>query len=831
MCAPNWLLYCRCIVSVFPHRFKPRVPARNLLTAGRIFDSNTAPRESDPMARRQLQRRSTLLDPEQAIGSTAQAGARCDGVAERKSDYAPRRTCWTLNADEIVTKLNAHETLKLMEGYSLTDLPRFNDLVMYNVTEQEQYELWSKEIHRLVDIVNAGKPIELEGLDKWFGAANLEGYNQLDKLATQLLHAFYITFQDNEVLLLDHAPRTANSDPFRGAKHNLLKEYGPNATTQKSQGSIRLTKNNDECIQAVVNYLTGTLVQVLMRAAEADFWDEHCVIAVAKLAAKLKVVTLDLPNAAAISIAAEKEWQNRVRRNLSGDFPNPDDKAEKTTRNIQLTALQVESVHQGYRYFRIMDAFHQSIGVLAHHILKMLRSNDDVTTNPDVFETSSIMYDTGFRGRRSILCQERSGAIGASGHRGEVHCADFGSEVCLDAFENLQRQLPVSQSTVLEQPYTLVYWKWTELSPIGDNASDISTKKLRTGDMKLQSMRHVITALIPYTMACGEFASQLRIMVVNAMRVVDPIYRVRLCTEVRFLAAFLVRTSTYNPPTDSEVTSVWESSMSQQRALAGRSLASTYQHNDLCNMLRTKNIRTATGLDQFERWTIDEKSITIPYRGYCYGSLGVCATLVTGGLAIGLTVERRINGVDPFNISIFCWTLAAFLALLLRSIRVENWPWRDFLRGRVVCRSVSEVRDVAGIDPQLLLSILLILEIQMMLSKRGRFCVPFTRKEDNGFLIDIPITTKAMNDGGCFLAKVVTDTGPALVCVRAPWGLPYKKVEPYESINRGEEANCSSLEDAWKWGKGEKEHPLYQLSTNSLSWARVVGLFNKDAYF
>jgi hypothetical protein len=375
---------------------------------------------------------------------------------------------------------------------------------------------------------------------------------------------------------------------------------------------------------------------------------------------------------------------------------------------------------------------------------------------------------------------------------------------------------------VSEQPYTLVYWKWTELSPIGDIASDISTKKLRTGEMKLRSMRHVITALIPYTMACGEFACQLRIMIANAKRVVDPIYRVRLCTEVRFLAAFLVRTSTYNQPTDSEVTSVWESSISQQRALAGRSLVShprprPYEHDELCNILRTENIRTATGLDQLETWTIDEKSITIPYRRYCYGSLGVCATLVSGGLAIGLTVERRINGVDPFNISIFCWTLAAFLALLLKSIRVDNWPWRDFLRGRVVCRSVSEVRDVAGMEPQLLLSILLILEMQVMLSKRGRFCVLFAQKEDDGFLVDIPITTKAMNDGGCFFAKVVTDAGPALVCVRAPWGRSYTNVEPYESNSRGEEASCSKMEDAWKWGKGDKEHPLYQLSTNSLA--------------
>lgn len=96
-------------------------------------------------------------------------------------------------------------------------------------------------------------------------------------------------------------------------------------------------------------------------------------------------------------------------------------------------------------------------------------------------------------------------------------------------------------------------------------------------------------------------------------------------------------------------------------------------------------------MDELNTWIIDEKSITVPHRLYCWTVLAGCA-LVLGGLAIGLTVHTRIQGVDPSNITMFCWAVAGFVTVLAKSIRVVNWPWSDFLRGQVVCRSIKYVQ-------------------------------------------------------------------------------------------------------------------------------------------
>ena len=81
-----------------------------------------------------------------------------------------------------------------------------------------------------------------------------------------------------------------------------------------------------------------------------------------------------------------------------------------------------------------------------------------------------------------------------------------------------------------------------------------------------------------------------------------------------------------------------------------------------------------------KKWTIDERAIIIQCPLYVALWELICLILVLGGLAIGFTVEQRIQGVDPFNITSFCWVLAAFILLvgvyLFFLNRVQNpiWP-------------------------------------------------------------------------------------------------------------------------------------------------------------
>ncbi|KAH8164480.1 hypothetical protein CIB48_g3769 [Xylaria polymorpha] len=196
---------------------------------------------------------------------------------------------------------------------------------------------------------------------------------------------------------------------------------------------------------------------------------------------------------------------------------------------------------------------------------------------------------------------------------------------------------------------------------------------------------------------------------------------------------------------------------------------------------------------QVDKWIIDERSIVISDVWYSWVALSAVGVLVAGALAL-IAVQNRIAGVDPSNLSVLIWTAAGFLMVYLKSRRVENWPWRDFLRGRVVCQSVSEVHAVTKIDPQVLLGILLRYENRMFLRKRGPFNALFQRQSDDGFVIDVPPLTETAISGGHIFLMVVSFNGSALV------GLEAKKWEGYQSfsskdVKTGEGFICRDFRD------------------------------------
>ncbi|KAH7304436.1 hypothetical protein B0I35DRAFT_445223 [Stachybotrys elegans] len=812
-------------------------------------------------AKTPLQRRPTL----QGYGPAS----RTDTSGSPEDNFAPKRKDWsTLDADEIISKLNCHESFTLMEGHHLKDLPRFSDMANYQVSEAEQFDLWCFEVKRLIDTIKSKQPIDLEGPDEWFGQADEEAYLNLHKLATQLIYAINICVTDNELLLVEFEPMAANLDNYRASRTRLLKSFGPDGALHIGADSIRLTVENDRCFQALVNYITGTLAQVLLRVAEGEFWDTNVLIAVAKLSAKIKLVSFDLAKAAAISLAGAKDWEVRLARMQQNDFPAPSTKELSTGKDKQLYAAQREIGHEGGQYFRIMDTFQQCIDVLILRVAQGL-AFDQAIDSGDAFEASSLIYDTGFLRQRTMLCQQRSGALGGSAHHTDIHCASFAFEVCLEVLEKLQKnRKPPKGST---SPYTSFYWKWTPILPTWSNnqrgvngtaplrdepgSKSNENKKTdaiglgtsRTGTLQLTSMKEIVTAYVPFIMLCGDFPSQLRAMLDNAHYIANP-GETKTCKGEKFLASFALRTSKYQNVEDSDIKSVvvsdvarlralsdWEqaSSTGAQRFVSGdKLLDSPASHKGDASELQAANERISHGLRLIRGWIIDDRAIIVPYRWYCWGTLVGCGTLILGGLAIGFSVQERIRGVDPFNISVFCWALAGFLILYFKSIRVQEWPWRDFFLGRVVCRSVSEVVAVSAIDPQLLLSIFLYLEPVMNLQKRGPFGSIFARRDaENGFAIDVPLGTAATNEGGCFFVKVQSDTGPALVCLRLNYNGSYEDVEPRGNSAEGAEVKCRRLDTSWRWGEGPDEEPLYSLMTNSLTWTRVIGLHSANAAF
>lgn len=234
-------------------------------------------------------------------------------------------------------------------------------------------------------------------------------------------------------------------------------------------------------------------------------------------------------------------------------------------------------------------------------------------------------------------------------------------------------------------------------------------------------------------------------------------------------------------------------------------------------------------------WVLEEKGVVVRCKLYVYGLMFVCTLLVVGGLVVGAVVGERIPGVDPFNITTYCWVFAAFILLVAKSVRVHEWSWNDFLHGRVVCKSVSELSSITGINNQFIIAKLLQEERGSILQTRGPFNTIFRRRSEDGFSIDCPISTWTMMLSGLIMIEVESITGHALACMDLRQGttccvIKQQSVPDPEDKNRY--ISCPRLyKDDGKDGSQAPQR-IRLSGGKSFTWLRTLGLYgNKNVEF
>lgn len=125
---------------------------------------------------------------------------------------------------------------------------------------------------------------------------------------------------------------------------------------------------------------------------------------------------------------------------------------------------------------------------------------------------------------------------------------------------------------------------------------------------------------------------------------------------------------------------------------------------------RFQQYAKGSSTDLARRWRLGSWGGMASWYAASYMSGSSCSSVLcsfAGGGSIGVAVGERITGVDPFNITTYCWVLATFMLLVAKSVRVRDWPWNDSLYGRVLRKSVSELSSVTRVDERLILAKLL----------------------------------------------------------------------------------------------------------------------------
>ncbi|KAI1780016.1 hypothetical protein F4818DRAFT_401492 [Hypoxylon cercidicola] len=223
-------------------------------------------------------------------------------------------------------------------------------------------------------------------------------------------------------------------------------------------------------------------------------------------------------------------------------------------------------------------------------------------------------------------------------------------------------------------------------------------------------------------------------------------------------------------------------------------------------------------------------------KAYVCTFMFFCALLVAGSVAVGVAVGQRISGVDPFNITTYCWVLAAFILLVAKSVRVQDWPWNDFLHGRVLCKSVSELSSVTRIKDQLILAKLLQDESISFLETRGPYNTVFRRNSEDGFSIDRPISIWTMLLSGLIMIEVELTRGRGIVCLDLRRGTKYEHIQNLGNprfMSDTEFIHCNRLLDNKEQDAHTHDHPnKIRLAKGDMVWLRARGFYgNKHAKF
>lgn len=244
---------------------------------------------------------------------------------------------------------------------------------------------------------------------------------------------------------------------------------------------------------------------------------------------------------------------------------------------------------------------------------------------------------------------------------------------------------------------------------------------------------------------------------------------------------------------------------------------------------------------RMQSWVFAETSVTVRCTGYIMAIMALCALILGGGLAIPFVVRNEIVGVDPFQITTFSWLVVGVILIVAKTRYVTEWPWHDFLHGRVVCKSVSDLAEVTGVDAQLILTKLLYDERNTTVVTRGPYNGMFSRRPEglasDGFSIDVPAQLSTMLVSGFIILKVLSSSGEHLITldVRKGTELDYAAHDGVDlkylaCLDLGKR-DFDDEEEEEQSPKPQADRRVLYLSQDKVHYTKVLGLYICDALF
>jgi len=634
---------------------------------------------------------------------------------------------------------------------------------------------------------------------------------------------------------------------------------------------------------AFVDYATAAVARLALQGIPTEFWHTRALTGLAKTSAKMKFLFSDLEKFALQSledgqdVLAMDEVMDALRStgfDTSLDVIGGEER--KTGREDLADAADVHRLLNPEKgnynvYFSEMALMATWTVDTLRAIFFFFQSSSRSGYAIDAFDICGLVYKTGLKGLPTLVYQDRDGELAGSSSREMIRLSHTGfrmlSQVARE-LERTHRRASTRPGTGADGVRTsharndgsgalLVLEFEEEQKQQGppDSRPGSDDHSSSTGSLNEKSKNPISTysAVIDLE-TMGDLASALvPLLCAHPMTIINLAWAMEVVTGIssithtinfnalqspKFTAFASLRTNVY----ERDVKPIFEDSDARplSRSLIAHNRLRTYDGRQVTGTKVWEGLGPAERKDavedseqrvqelekQFGQWVIEEKAIVVTKRLYVLSWLLVCAVFVIGGIMVGVFLGTRLKGVDPFNITVYAWVLAGFLLLVAKSAQVAEWPWRDFLKGNVPCRSVSELQTVTGVDAQEIIEYLLSTELYTILVTKGPYNRPFVRKNNDGgdgFSIDIKSNLRTLLASGIIVVKVAGRQGPALLCMDLRRGAPGRSsISHSDKIDKDDFIlGCFEFPEAFDDGQ---EVPLIPLATG---WTKILGIYHR----
>ncbi|KAK7917762.1 hypothetical protein PG985_011370 [Apiospora marii] len=720
----------------------------------------------------------------------------------------------------------------------IESLPKWYNLPLEEVSQAEQQYLLEREAGWLLRLptVPAASRFDSNGL---LGTVQGVELRKLSAMARQIINHLSIIEIDNlcEVLETECSP-----DTMRAASHLLIPLY---QRTQRSYAKpraafdpISLEGNaRIELYIKLVDYTTSCVARITMEYVTGDTWYNTNLAVLSQIAMKLKFLARDTSRHAETSLRRAESILMRLRNVDKEDSPtdlsfDEDSSVESYDNTFEDDYIRSSQAQQAFA----TSALRRALGSLYLGLSPW--------RNVDLFQISSHIYTVGPEQTTCVIMEDEASVVSATS---ASPCLKF----CLTGLWLVQKNFhslanppsPPSLAPFGAEPVT-VTMAW---QPAGTPTN--------TTNLKLYCMDELLSLSIPLSLCAprlGELAEQM-ISHLSLGTEPDgpPLRRIIPADIVTSIAGCTIQSSGY-------LTQARKISLTHPNTInIGQSVFDLGRSDFHPEYEKYRK--------KLEEWTISDSTVTVKCPWYVASVILFCMAVL-----VAFSVPPGLRDGNPFQYTTHATLVLGMILFAARNRWMATWPWHDFLKGRIVCHSVSEVSAVSGVDAQVVILKLLDHARGSRFVTQGPFNVLFSRADQSAaqdgdpeeemreqhsvtrmllsnasrmapksqtltdlakdaesfptsFSINKAIESRTLKASGFLILKVAGYNGEHLVCLDA------RKGETVDFVERnGKSAVLSCLKPPVP-RKGEA--PTVFLSENWVEWTRMLGVYTGDVVF